>query len=113
MAQLGRVNHKAANRRLINAGYSLSHIYPRLMENNVEAIAGGISSPEKMWQTFKESDNHRIHLLAEHDFYKLQNEIGVGYFKSPKSEHVDYWVVYIAHQNESADYQGDIAKSKD
>jgi len=113
MALKGRVKHNASNKRLVDAGYSLSKIYPRMFENNVEAIAGGISSPSQMWEEFKQSDAHRIHLLAEHEFYMLQNEIGVGYFKEPNSPHVDYWVVYVAHRQEEKKYQGEIAKSKD
>ncbi len=118
MALSGRVVHfgvdsKASNRRLIDAGYPLSSIYPRFFENNVEAIAGGISEPEAMWISFKKSDSHRLHLLAEHEFYQLQDEIGVGFFSDKKSPHVEYWVVYVAHQQEKNVYKGEIAKSKD
>lgn len=88
MATNGRVRHKASNKRLIDAGYPLSRIYPRLFENNVEAIAGGISTAEQMWKDFKKSDSHRTHLLAEHEFYRLQNEIGAGFFKDINSPHI-------------------------
>ena len=101
MAELGRVDHigrSGANRRLIDANYPLSKVYPRMFENNVEAIAAGYSDPAEMWKQFKNSDGHRTHLLAEHEFYLLQNEIAVGYFQDKKSPHVHYWVVYVAHQ---------------
>ena len=116
MAMLGRVTHiglNPANKRLIDAGYPLSRIYPRFLENNVEAIAGGLSLPSEMWADFKNSEGHRMHLLAEHDFYKLQDEIGVGFYYDKKSPHVEYWVVYIAHQKEAQKYDGEIAKSKE
>ncbi|TQV70991.1 CAP domain-containing protein [Aliikangiella marina] len=116
MAELGRVTHvgrSSANKRLIDAGYPLSKIYPRLFENNVEAIAGGISDANEMWEQFKLSETHRTHLLAEHEFYLLQDEIGVGFFKDRRSPHVEYWVVYLAHQGESKAYRGKVAKSKD
>ena len=116
MAELGRVDHigrMGANKRLIEAGYPLSKIYPRMFENNVEAIAAGYGKPLKMWEQFKNSSGHRTHLLAEHEFYLLQNEIGVGYFRDVKTAHVDYWVVYFAHQEESSPYLGVVAKSKD
>ncbi len=116
MASLKRVSHVGrsyANRRLLKAGYPLSEIYPRLFENNVEAIAGGIKNPEEMWQEFKDSDAHRTHLLAEHEFYQLQDKIGVGFYSDSKTPHVEYWVVYIAHQNGDEEYIGKIAKSKD
>ena len=116
MADLGRVDHigrSAANRRLIDAGYPLSKIYPRMFENNVEAIAGGFGDPEEMWKQFKNSDGHRTHLLAEHEFYKLQNEIAVGYYRDKKTAHIDYWVVYVAHQQETKPFKGIVAQSKD
>ena len=116
MAELGRVDHigrSGANRRLIEAGYPLSKIYPRMFQNNVEAIAAGFSDPKEMWQQFKNSDGHRTHLLAEHEFYALQNEIAVGYYRNKKTAHVDYWVVYVAHQQESQPFTGEVAKSKD
>jgi len=116
MAELGRVSHigkNSANMRLVDAGYPLSRIYPRFLENNVKAIAGGLSEPAEMWQEFKDSEGHRMHLLAEHEFYLLQNEIGVGFYYDIKSPHVEYWVVYVAHQIEKTNYKGSIAKSKD
>lgn len=116
MAELGQVAHlgrSAANARLARAGYPLAGIYPRLLENNVEAIAGGIAEPAAVWAAFKASEAHRSHLLGAHEFYRLQDEIGVGYFRDPASPHVDYWVVYIAHRGDDPGYRGQIATSKD
>ena len=112
MSTNGRVRHAMPNRRLIEAGYPLSKIYPRALENNVEAVAGGMKTAEEVWNIFKNSDDHRMHLLAEHEFYRLQNEIGVGFFRAPDSPHVEYWAVYVAHREEKKVYQGEIAKSK-
>lgn len=116
MALLGRVSHlgkNPPNKRLIDEGYPLAKIYPRFLENNVEAVAGGISDPKEMWYVFKNSDAHRTHLLAEHEFYQLQNEIGVGFYSDIKTPHVQYWAVYVAHQLNNDIYQGEIAKSKE
>jgi len=116
MAELGRVSHigkHPANRRLTEEGYPLSKIYPRFLENNVEAIAGGISKPETMWKEFKNSAGHRTHLLAEHEFYLLQDDLGVGYYFNENTKHIQYWVVYFAHKNEYKTYTGEIAKSKE
>lgn len=116
MAELGRVDHigrSSANRRLIDAGYPLSKIYPRMFENNVEAIAAGYKDPKDIWKRFKNSSGHRTHLLAEHEFYALQNEIGVAYFRAKNTAHIDFWVVYVAHQQEAKPFLGVIAKSKD
>jgi hypothetical protein len=115
MAELKRVTHigkRGANIRLRDAGYQLAKIYPGMMSNNVEAIAGGISSPEDVWTAFKESNEHRMHVLAEHEFYLLQDEIGVGYFYDWHTPHVDYWVIYIAHQKPTL-LAVEIAPSKD
>ena len=112
MTKTKRVRHKMSNRRLIDSGYSLAAIYPRALENNVEALAGGISSPEEMWVKFKESDGHRTHLLAEHEFYMLQDEIGVGFISDPNTPHVEYWAVYVAHRENKRPYKGEVAKSK-
>ena len=116
MAELGRVSHigrSAANRRLIEGGYKLAAIYPRMFENNVEAIAGGIKDPGETWEAFKESLGHRTHLLAENEFYRIQNEIGVGFYKDLNSPHIYYWVIFIAHQTSNVPFAGEVAKSKD
>lgn len=116
MATLGRVTHigrNPANRRLRDEGYSLSEVYPGWFANNVEAIAGGMFDPAEVWLEFKNSEMHRTHLLAEHEFYLLQNEIGAGYYYDKNSKHGKYWVVYVAHQKENEIYTGEIAKSKD
>jgi len=115
MAELGRISHVGkfpSNRRLAEKGYPLSKIYPRFLENNVEAIAGGISKPGTMWEEFKKSSGHRTHLLAEHEFYLLQNEIGVGFYLDEKTDHIQFWVVYVAHKEEDKTYTGEVAKSK-
>jgi uncharacterized protein YkwD len=115
MASLGRVTHlgrSPANKRLFDEGYPLAKIYPRFLENNVEAVAGGVKDTDTVWQKFKKSEAHRTHLLAEHEFYLLQNEIGVGYYFDLKTPHIDYWAVYIAHHSNKKVYQGKIAKSK-
>ena len=112
MAKIKRVRHRMSNRLLIDAGYPLAKIYPRGLENNVEALAGGISSPEAMWESFKNSKGHRMHLLAEHEFYMQQDEIGVGFISDPKTPHVEYWAVYVAHTEKEQKYLGEIAKSK-
>lgn len=116
MAKLGRVTHigrNPANRRLRDEGYPLSDVYPGWFANNVEAIAGGMFELAEVWLEFKNSEVHRAHLLAEHEFYLLQNEIGAGYYYDKNSKHGEYWVVYVAHQKENEIYSGEIVKSKD
>jgi hypothetical protein len=116
MASLGRVDHigrNPANRRLVHGGYPLANIYPTFLENNVEAIAGGFSDASEVWEIFKNSEAHRTHLLALHEFYELQNDIGVAFYYDKNTPHIEYWAVYVAHQDSDKDYKGEIAKSKD
>ena len=105
MAERGQVTHifgvLAPNRRLRQAGYALPAQYPGAFHNQVEAVAGGYASAEEALQAFLSSPPHRAHLLAEHPFYAEQDEIAVGYAHNRDSDHIDYWVVYIARRNDS------------
>ncbi len=116
MAELGRVTHigrNSANQRLIDAGYPLAKLYPRVVANQVEAISGGQSTPVEAYQAFFHSEGHHMHLMGKHEFYALQNEIGVGFHYEWSSPHVEYWVVYIAHQEPKVVKNVEVAPSKD
>lgn len=103
MAELGRVSHGLGvtppNRRLRLAGYALPRWYPRVMSNQVESIAGGFDSPHSVLSAWMDSPPHRAHLMADHALYLEQDEIGVGFHYAPRSEHGEYWVVYIARRD--------------
>ena len=112
MAEFGLVTHNlggSPNSRLRDAGYKLPiHYGADSFSNQVEAIAGGYSSAEDVWDAFKRSQVHRTHLLGEHEFYVEQDEIGVAFIKEWQSPHVEYWVVYLTKgfkNNQS--YSGD------
>jgi len=100
MAELGLVMHNlggSPNSRLREAGYKLpEHYGHEFNSNQVEAIAGGYSDAAEVWDAFKRSDQHRTHLLGDHEFYLEQDEIGVAFLKKWESPHVEYWVVYLA-----------------
>lgn len=106
MAEKGMVSHYAgyvgANRRLVEAGYSLPAHYPTLYHNQVEAVAGGYTSAIEVWDELKGSSAHRAHMLGEHSFYLEQDEIGVAFYRKWDSPHVEYWVVYIATQSDKS-----------
>jgi uncharacterized protein YkwD len=99
MSEHGIVAHNlegSPNLRLRNANYKLPDYYGHNFNSNqVEAIAGGYSDAEDVWYAFKHSKGHREHLLGELEFYKEQDEIGVGFVSKWKSPHVEYWVVYL------------------
>ncbi len=105
MAERGQVTHiygvMAPNRRLRQAGYTLPSSYPGSIHNQVEAVSGGYATAADALQAFLDSRPHRTHLLAEHPFYAEQDEIAVGYARNPGSEHIDYWVVFIARRIDS------------
>ena len=100
MSEYGLVMHNlggSPNSSLEKAGYMLPKHYGMEFDSNqVEALAGGYSSAQEVWTSFKRSKGHRVHLLGEHEFYKEQDEIGVAFIKVPDSPHVEYWVVYLA-----------------
>lgn len=99
MQQFGLIQHNlggSPNAHLENGGYKLPNYYGKEFHaNQVEAIAGGYSTPEEVWVAFKNSAAHRSHLIGEHEFYLEQNEIGIGYVYEWHSPHIEYWVVYL------------------
>lgn len=106
MADFGMVRHNlggSPNGRLREIGFPLPHYYSGLMGNQVEAIAGGYSTPNSVWKAFKHSTTHRQHLLGELDFYREQRYIGVGFYKDYSTPHVEYWTVYLTKASSDAD----------
>ncbi|MDY6926739.1 MAG: CAP domain-containing protein [Pseudomonadota bacterium] len=98
MADYGMVRHNlggSPNTRLRDIGFPLPRYYSGLMGNQVEAVAGGYRTPASVWKAFKSSEDHRLHLLGELDFYREQEYMGVGFFSDPQSPHIEYWVVYL------------------
>lgn len=99
MLEFGLIAHNldgSPNARLRAANYQLPKYYGSdFNSNQVEAIAGGYEDAVDVWYAFKDSDAHRSHLLAEHEFYLEQDEIGVALIKEWQSPHVEYWVVYL------------------
>lgn len=99
MLEFGLVTHNlggSPNSLLRNSNYELPDYYgSNFNSNQVEAIAGGYTSPEEVWSAFKHSDAHRVHLLGEHTFYAEQDELGIAFISEWSSPHVEYWVVYL------------------
>lgn len=91
------------NDLLRNWGYELPDYYSRGLSNNVEAIAGGLTGPEAVWEALLASDAHRVHLLGELSFYREQDEFGVAYYYDPDTPHTHYWVVVVARPPKPGD----------
>ncbi len=99
MAKHQQISHDldnlTPNQLLRQFGYALPVKY-QAMGNQIESIAGGHVSVESVLDAFMRSNGHRSHLMAEHDFYKHQKHIAVGYYFDPMTPHEYHWVVYIA-----------------
>ncbi|MCF6319238.1 MAG: CAP domain-containing protein [Proteobacteria bacterium] len=106
MAKYSRVDHNientTPNELLSENGFFLPASYS-ILGNQVEAVSGGKKSPAEMFSYFMTSPNHKAHLLGENSFFKTQHQIGVGYYSDINSDHVDYWVVYIASLKEPSE----------
>ena len=103
MASRGYLSHTppgrhGPNQMLREFGYPLPDQYLGGQSNGVESIAGGIESPQAVWQALLASPTHRPHLLGEGPGFAEQNEFGVAYRKNIRAPHVDYWVIVIARQ---------------
>lgn len=113
MAEYGIVRHNlggSPNSHLEETGYKLPHYYGKdFSSNQVEAIAGGYTDAKRVWRAFKQSKEHRTHLLGEHEFYIEQDEIGVAFINDYSTPHDEYWVVYLTKGFQPDQvYQGDI-----
>ncbi|WP_251359980.1 CAP domain-containing protein [Kangiella sp. TOML190] len=104
LADAGKVSHfvgGSPNQRLLKAGFPLTEM-DQARDNSVEAILGGESSADEVWLRFQMSYNHKIHLLGEHEYYLKQTEFAVGHYYKWHSPHIDYWVVYFAEADHTA-----------
>ncbi|GAA6206595.1 CAP domain-containing protein [Thalassotalea sp. SU-HH00458] len=112
MVKSGLVMHNlggSPNERLREVNYQLPSYYGGAMSNQVEAIAGGYSDAEDVWDGFKNSFGHRQHLLGEIDFYREQDELGIAFVRKWESPHVEYWAVYLTKgfkKNQSNPFAG-------
>jgi uncharacterized protein YkwD len=88
------IEHTTPNQLLRSEGIVLPNIYP-ILDNQVEAVMGGVSAAQESFDVFMTSPGHKAHLLGEGDFLLEQNQIGVAYFKDSHSKYEHYWVIYI------------------
>ncbi|WP_154222970.1 hypothetical protein [Marinicella rhabdoformis] len=84
-------NDMTPNEFVVKQGYRFPNYYP-LHGNQVEAVAKG-SDPLSY---LINSDKHRDHVLGLGDFFSLQTEIGIGFFKDEDPATPNQWVVLIA-----------------
>ncbi|CAN5647984.1 hypothetical protein BH10CHL1_BH10CHL1_30500 [soil metagenome] len=77
---------------VIQAGYALPSYYVA-DGNNIESIGLNYSTADEVWDAWKHSAGHRVHVLAEEDFYVTQTDYGIGYAESSNGR---YWVLITA-----------------
>lgn len=80
-------------------GYPLAASYTN-GQNYIESLGSGYSFAQGVWGAWLTSPGHKAHLFGENDFYREQNEFGVGYAYIPNSEYTYYWVVLFAKRSE-------------
>ena len=105
------INYISPNELLAKAGIELPFSYNKV-GNQVEAVSGGMRTSQESFDYFMTSENHKMHLLGENDFYKKQDKIGVGHYVDKSKKHVDYWVVYITSLREQGDTFNSVLRFK-
>lgn len=75
-------------------GYDLPDIYPD-DANYVESLSVGHPTAEGVFTALLNSPGHRKHLLAEHDFYREQSRMAVGFVPQPSPRGWRYWWVVL------------------
>lgn len=86
-----------ANYLVRQAGYNLPDWYSHEdAANNIECIAAGYATGSIAWAALMESPGHKAALIGALDFYKEQDEYGVGHCHAPDSTYGYYWAIIIA-----------------
>jgi len=68
--------------------------------NQVESIAGGLTTPAAALQGLIESTGHRNHLLGVTAHNQVAKEVGIGYRFRDQAYYKHYWTVLITPSNE-------------
>lgn len=76
-------------------GYHLPAWYSQEDDaNNIESLLhNGNGSVEGAWNSWMDSEGHRVHLLGLDPFYAAQVNVGIGYYYLATSPKRHYWCV--------------------
>ncbi len=80
------------NQILIQGGFRIPNYYP-VIGNQVEAQARDINQADQVIKYFIESGKHHDHVFGKGEFFGLQSQLGVGFFKAKDATQHDQWVV--------------------
>ena len=92
-----------SNQILIKGGFRVPNYYP-VTGNQVEAVARDFNQADQAFQYLNQSVKHHDHVMGKGDFFGLQSQLGVGYFKANDVTQHDQWVVLIAEPWQSAKF---------
>ncbi len=88
------------NKKVIQAGYVLPSFYDSAKSaNSIESIAQSTGDPDSILVLWKNSPQHRAHILAEQPFFQEQISAGVGIFRSKIAPYFIYYVFLSAPKN--------------
>jgi len=96
--QLGKNNADpeiTPNQIVIKGGFRVPNYYP-VIGNQVEAVAKKFDQANQALNYLIESGKHHDHIMGKGEFFALQSQIGVGYFKAIEATQHNQWVVLIA-----------------
>lgn len=88
------------NQILIKGGFRVPNYYP-VSGNQVEAVARGMAQADQTLAYLLDSGKHHDHVMGIGEFFALQSQIGIGYFKANEVNQHNQWVVMIAEPWES------------
>ncbi|TDR23445.1 hypothetical protein [Marinicella litoralis] len=83
------------NQVIIKGGFRVPNYYP-VIGNQVEAVAKNFDQAQHALSYLLESGKHHDHIMGKGDFFALQSQLGVGFFKAQEDTQHDQWVVLIA-----------------
>lgn len=85
---------RGPNWHVMDGGYALPDWYgSEPHANNIESIGGGFSSAGDFWVSLKRVPGHRMHVLAEHEMFAQQKNVGIGCVYDARSTYRPIWVI--------------------
>lgn len=85
----------SANQVLINGGFRVPNYYP-IIGNQVESVAKNLDQASAVFEQLLSTSKYHDHVMGVGEFYGLQSELGVGFFKAKDITQNDQWVVMAA-----------------
>lgn len=91
------------NQIVIKGGFRVPNYYP-VIGNQVEAVAKNFDQAQLALEYLNDSGKHHDHIMGKGEFFALQSQMGVGYFKANEVTQHNQWVVLIAQPWQSPEF---------